>query len=117
STAMFNDPTYAPVPNPRHMDQNMVTPYYEQAHFGAQWEFAKGYVVEPEYIGTFGHKLTGYYALNTFNGRVACPTSAAPFTSGPCFNAGYVNGFSTQRINPAFGADNFRTNAFASNYH
>jgi Carboxypeptidase regulatory-like domain len=117
STAMFNDPTYAPVPNPRHMDQNMVTPYYEQAHFGAQWEFLKGYVVEPEYIGTFGHKLTGYYDLNTFNGRVACPPPSTPYTSGPCFNAGYVNGFSTQRINPALGADNFRTNAFASNYH
>ena len=38
---------FSAVPNPRHMDQNMVTPYYEQAHFGVQWEFAKGWVFEP----------------------------------------------------------------------
>jgi len=117
ATSMFNNALYAPKPNPRHMDQNMVTPYYEQAHLGAQWEFLKGYVFEPEYIGTFGHKLTGYYDLNTFNGRVACPPVTKAYASGPCFNAGYLNGFSTQRINPNFAADNFRTNAFASNYH
>ena len=33
------------------MDQNIVTPYYEQMHFGLQWEFAKGWVFEPEYVG------------------------------------------------------------------
>jgi len=86
------------LPNPRHMDQNMVTPYYEQAHFGFQWEFAKGYVFEPEYVGTFGHKLTGIRDINTYDGRRA---------SGQISN----------RINPNVGADNFRGNGFDSNYH
>ena len=53
------------------MDQNIVTPYYEQAHFGFQWEFSKGWMFEPEYVGTFGHKLTGIVDINTFDGRVA----------------------------------------------
>ena len=96
STPRFADPSLAPVPNPRHMDQNIVTPYYEQAHLGVQWEFAKGWVFEPEYVSTFGHKLTGILDINTFDGRVA--------------------GDST-RINPNIGADNYRNNAFSSNYH
>jgi hypothetical protein len=69
-------------------------------HFGAQWEFAKGYVFEPEYVGTFGRKLTGLSDINTFNGRVA---GAA---AGP-----------TARINPLIGADNYRSNSYGSNYH
>jgi hypothetical protein len=104
--ALFNDPAFTPLPNPRHMDQNIVAPYYEQTHFGLQWEFAKGYVFEPEYVGTFGHKLSGLSDINTFDGRVAfgtfnCPTGAEP----DC------------RINPNIGADNFRSNGYASNYH
>jgi hypothetical protein len=71
SLELFNSPTYAPKPNPRHMDQNIVSPYYEQFHLGLQWEFLKGWVVEPEYIATMGRKLLGYYDINTFNGRVA----------------------------------------------
>jgi hypothetical protein len=100
SRALFNSTQFAPKPNPRHMDQNIVTPYYEQMHFGAQWEFAKGYVFEPEYVGTFGRKLTGLSDINTFNGRVA---GAA---AGP-----------TARINPLIGADNYRSNSYGSNYH
>jgi hypothetical protein len=98
SRALFNDPAFAPKPNPRHMDQNVVTPYYEQVHFGVQWEFAKGWVFEPEYVGTWGRKLTGIVDINTFDGRV----------SG--------NG-SSSRVNSTIGADNFRTNAFRSNYN
>lgn len=96
--SVFADPAFAPKPNPRHMDQNIVTPYYEQVHFGAQWEFAKGWVFEPEYVGTWGKKLTGILDINTFNGR----------TSG--------NGNST-RPNSNIGADNFRNNGFYSNYN
>ena len=104
------------VPNPRHMDQNMVTPYYEQMHLGVQWEFAKGCVFEPEYVGTFGHKLTRIIDINTFDGRIACPPPAdptKPYTSGPCFDNNFLQGFSTHRPNPNIGADNFRTNAFS----
>jgi hypothetical protein len=86
------------VPNPRHMDQDLVMPYYEQIHYGFQSDLGKGFVFEPEYVGTFGHKLTGYYDINTFNGRVA-------------------KGQTTQRVNTSVGADNFRTNCCSSNYH
>jgi len=89
---------YSAKPNPRHMDQNMVSPYYEQFHLGVQWEFFKGYALEAEYISTLGHKLAGYYDINTFNGRLA-------------------SGYSTTRMNTNIGADNFRSNAFSSNYH
>jgi outer membrane receptor protein involved in Fe transport len=87
-----------PVPNPRHMDQNIVSPYYEQFHLGTEWEFAKGYVFQTEYIGTMGHKLTAYRDINTFNGRTA-------------------SGLSTTRINTNIGADNYRSNDYTSNYH
>ncbi|HEU5451504.1 MAG TPA: TonB-dependent receptor [Terriglobales bacterium] len=118
SRALFTDPKYAPKPNPRHMDQNLVSPYYEQAHVGLQWEFANGYVFEPEYVGNFGHKLIGYYDINTFNGRVACNPSNGPFDPGtPCGDAGYTDGFSTGRISQIIGADNYRTNCCSSNYH
>jgi outer membrane receptor protein involved in Fe transport len=89
---------YSAKPNPRHMDQNLVTAYYEQFHLGIEWEFIKGWALEVEYIGTLGHKLTGYYDINTFNGRVA-------------------SGLSNTRINNNIGADNYRNNNFSSNYH
>jgi len=118
SRAQFDNPLFSPVPNPRHMDQNIVTPYYEQYHFGVQWEFAKGWVFEPEYVGTMGHKLTGLVDLNTFNGRVACDPNNAPFGPGtPCANKGFANGVDTTRTNSGIGQDNFRNNGFDSNYH
>jgi len=95
--AFFN-PLYAPKPNPRHMDQDLVSPYYKQVHVGLQWEFARGYMFEPEYVATFGRKLTGYWDINNFNGRT-------------------VPGQGSRRINNNIGADNFRSNAFMSNYH
>jgi len=116
SRGLFNSPAYAPAPNPRHMDQNMVTPYYEQVHFGFQWEFMKGYIFEPEYVGTFGHKLIGLKDSNTFDGRKACP--ATSYAAGTlCYEAGYPDGLSTERINPNIAADNYRNNGFSSNYH
>ena len=89
---------YSAKPNPRHMDQNMVSPYYEQFHLGLQWEFVRGWALELEYVGTLGHKLTGYYDINTFNGRTA-------------------SGLGSTRINNNIGADNYRNNNFSSNYH
>lgn len=101
STSAFVDPNILPVlplSSPRHMDQNLVTPYYEQATLGLQWEIKPGWVMEANYIGTYGKKLIGIVSINTFDGR----------TVG--------NGFSSKRPNPNIGSDNFRTNAFASNY-
>ena len=98
STALYASGGLAPKPNPRHMDQNIVTAYYEQFHAGVQWEFLRGIALELEYVGTLGHKLTGYFDINTFNGRVA-------------------KGYNTTRINTNIGADNYRNNGFNSNYH
>jgi len=98
----FYNPLYAPKPNPRHMDQDLVSPYYEQLHVGLQWQFARGYMFEPEYVATVGRKLIGYYDINTFNGRTA---------------SGYPGVRSTRRINNNIGADNYRNNAFRSNYN
>ena len=98
STPAFASGGLAPKPSPRHMDQNMVSPYYEQFHLGVQWEFFKGYALEVEYISTLGHKLAGINEINTFNGRVA-------------------RGYNTTRINTNIGADNYRNNGFSSNYH
>lgn len=96
STTMFGAGTHA-VPNPRHMDQNLVSPFYEQFHLGFQWEFAKGYALETEYISTLGRKLIGFRDINTFNGRNA--------------------GGDTTLINTSIGADNYRSNDYNSNYH
>ncbi|MGD0793380.1 MAG: TonB-dependent receptor [Terriglobales bacterium] len=119
SLSLYNNPIYSPKPNPRHMDQNMATPYYEQAHLGFQWEFLKGYVFQPEYVGTFGHKLIGLSDINTFDGR----TSATPAVSGAaavCKSTAVPNGLAcskSQRINDKIGADNYRSNGYSSNYH
>jgi hypothetical protein len=91
------------------MDQNIVTPYYEQVHLGLQWEFMRGYVFEPNYVGTFGHKLVGLRDANTFNGRTAFGGENSTCTD-----------ITTEiwcRPNPNLAADNFRNNGFASNYH
>lgn len=82
--------------SPRHMDQNLVSPYYEQMHFGAQYTLGRDMVLETDYVGTLGRKLIGILNDNTFDGRRA--------------------GNST-RPNTTIGSDNFRTNAFHSNYH
>ncbi|MBZ5705474.1 MAG: TonB-dependent receptor, partial [Acidobacteriia bacterium] len=99
--AAFNDPTILPVlpkTSPRAIDQNLVTAYYEQANFGFQYEFMKDFVLETNYVGTWGRKLLGIINLNTFPGR-----------SGA--------GFSSARPNPLVNNINLRTNGFASNYN
>jgi len=84
-------------PSPRHMDQNLVSPYYEQTHFGVEYAIAKDMVLETDYVGTFGRKLIGILNDNTFDGR--------------------TSGGDGTRPNPNIGSDNFRTDAFGSNYH
>jgi outer membrane receptor protein involved in Fe transport len=84
--------------SPRHMDQNIVTPYTEQINFDIQQQLSPSWLLDVAYLGTFGHKLTGVVDLNTFDGRT-------------------VPGLSTRRINPNIGADNARGNFYDSNYH
>lgn len=97
---IFSDPAYNPKPSARHMDENLVSPYYQQYHFGVQFEPFGGYIVETNYVGTMGKKLTGIIDINTFPGRYANPDI-----------------YDTTRPNTTMGGDNYRTNAFSSNYH
>jgi Carboxypeptidase regulatory-like domain/TonB dependent receptor len=104
---------YGGLPNPRHIDQRLVTAYYEQANLGVEYQLAKGYVVEANYIGTFGRKLVGLEDANNYDGRTSC--SSAPL-SAACVAAGFTAPVSA-RPNLSFNADNFRTNGFSSNYN
>ena len=117
SNTFFSNPAYAPKPNPRHMDQNIKTAYSQQFHLGFQYEFAKGYVFEPEFVATRGGHLTGYYDINTFDGRTACTTASSVKAGTPCANAGITAPVSSARISNVIGADNFRTSGFWSNYY
>src|SRR5208282_1746653 len=121
NTAAFVSPTLfpngLPEATPRHMNQDLSTPYYEQYSFGLQYQLTKDMALETNYIGTLGRKLIGIYNLNTFDGRLSCPTSEAPFTSGPCLAAGFGAGFPTTRPNTTISDDNFRNTAFTSNYN
>jgi len=85
-------------PSIRAMDQNLVTPYYEQAHLGFQYQLGKDMVLESNYVGTFGHKLTAIVGRNIFNGRAA-------------------RGQDTTPLNPQYSNISFRTNCCNSNYH
>jgi hypothetical protein len=85
-------------PSIRAMDQNLVTPYYEQAHLGFQYQLGKNFVLESNYVGTFGHKLIGIIGRNNYDGLTA---------------AGYDESF----LNPNYSNISFRTNCCDSNYH
>jgi hypothetical protein len=100
--ALFVSPTIFPAglpkPVPRHMDQNLVMPYYMQESFGIQYALSKDVALEVNYVGTLGRKLLGIENRNTFDGRVA-------------------TGLSATRPNPFFGSDNARGNYYGSNYN
>ena len=110
-------------PVPRHIDQRLVTAYYEQANFGFEYQLAKGYVLETNYVGTFGRKLVGLLNINTYPGRNACPVGSGDNDDGTysaataCGAAGFTAGFSSGYVSTLFNSDNFRTNAFNSNYN
>jgi hypothetical protein len=97
----FLDPTLfpngLPKPVPRHIDQNLVTAYYEQWNFGFQYELAKDFAVETNYVGTGGRKLIGILNRNTFDGR--------------------TSGLGSTRPNILFNSDNARGNYYSSNYN
>ncbi len=108
SAAAYNDPAFQATPSPRHMDQNMVVAYTEQAHLGIQHQLGANMVIEVNYVGTFAHKLTGYNDLNSFPGR-SLPSSATDPDTGLRY--------SSTRPNPTIGSDNARGNYYNSNYH
>jgi hypothetical protein len=97
SRAQFNDPAFAALPAPRHMDENLKMPYVQQFFLGVQHEFLSDFLVEANYISTAGRGLTGVIDINTFPGR--------------------SRGGNSRRPNPSIAGDNFRTNAFSSIYH
>ncbi|HYU46461.1 MAG TPA: TonB-dependent receptor [Terriglobales bacterium] len=103
--AAFGDPSNQNTPNPRAIDQNLVTAYYEQANFGFQYEIAKNLVLDTNYVGTWGRKLVGISNLNTFAGRTASVLNPDGTVGDPT------------RPNPAVGNINLRTNGFNSNYN
>jgi hypothetical protein len=82
----------------RDVDQNLVTAYYEQANFGFQYELAKDFVLETNYVGTYGHKLLGIIGANTFDGR-------------------YAAGLDNTAVNPTYANISLRTNCCSSNYN
>ncbi|MGA3103628.1 MAG: TonB-dependent receptor [Terriglobales bacterium] len=84
-------------PSLRAMDQNLVTPYYEQAHLGFQYAIGKDMVLESNFVGTYGHKLTDIEGRNNFDGRTA-------------------SGFDSTALNPNYSSISFRTNCCSSNY-
>jgi hypothetical protein len=91
-------PNGLPKPVPRHMDQNLVTPYYMQESFGLQYALSKDFALEASYVGTLGRKLLGIENRNTFDGR----TSGAGAATRP---------------NLIFNNDNARGNYYGSNYN
>jgi len=85
-------------PSTRAMAQNLETAYYEQAHFGVQYELAKDFVFESNYVGTFGRKLLAILGAGTYDGRT-------------------VSGYSHSLVNPNYGRISYRDNCCTSNYH
>lgn len=112
---------FAPVPSGRHMDQNLRTPYTQQANLGVQYGLAKDFVLQVDGTYTGGRELIGVFDINTFAGRQACngsvPSQVVFCTAA--FNAGEIPKatFTTRRINTTLSSDNFRTNAFGSSYY
>jgi hypothetical protein len=103
-------------PVPRHIDQNLVTAYYEQAHLGFETALPKGFILETNYIGTWGRKLVGLSDANNFDGRTACYSGSSTAQRRLCTAAGYTT-FTTARPNAIFNGDNFRSNHYNSNYN
>ena len=103
-------------PVPRHMDQDLVTPYYIGYHLGIETALGHGYMLETDFVGTHGRKLIGLRDVNNFPGRTSCSGASYAVTT-PCGAAGYTHGFTTARPNAIFNSDNFRTNLALSNYN
>ncbi len=103
ATSAFVNPAFFPLglpkPVPRHMDQNLVSPYYMQQNFGVEYALGKDFALEANYVGTEGRKLIGILNRNTFDGRLSF---------GAALGA---------RPNQIFNSDNARGNYYGSNYN
>jgi Carboxypeptidase regulatory-like domain/TonB dependent receptor len=111
---------FAAKPGGRHMDQNLETPYTQQANVGVQYAMAKDFVLEVDGAYTGGRKLMGVYDANTFDGRIACTSATSPrAVCKAAFAAGEIPSvsFTSARLNSTLASDNLRTNAFASTYY
>ena len=53
-------PAGLPKPVPRHMDQDILSPYYLQESLGAQYEVSKDVVLEANYVGTQGRNYSAF---------------------------------------------------------
>jgi hypothetical protein len=111
---------FAALPSGRHMDQNLKTPYTQQANIGVQYALPKQLVLEVNGAYTGGRELTGVYDLNTYDGRTACTSATNPrAVCKAAFTAGEIPAvsFTSQRINSTLSSDNFRSNGFGSSYY
>jgi len=127
SNAQFLNPALfggqLPKPVPRHMDQNLVTPYYMQSSLGIEYQLTKDMAIEANYVSTLGRKLIGIENRNTFDGKNSCPArnplTQSPYgANDPCTLDGFPFGFSNSiRPNPLFNSDNARGNYYGSNYN
>jgi len=103
STSLFA--TFPARPSLRAVNPNLKTAYYEAANFGFEYQLGKDFVLESNYVGTFGHDLLGIIGANTYDGR----TIGGDDPSG--------TPYAHPLVNPNYSNISFRTNCCDSNYH
>lgn len=114
----------SPIVSPRHMNENLLTAYAENAYLSVEHEFANNYKFQAAYVGTFGHKLNITEAINRT--RAIPGVGFMPTTVTTCDPGGLgavplssvtTSASQKSRANPCIGGDNFRTSMANSNYH
>jgi Carboxypeptidase regulatory-like domain/TonB dependent receptor/TonB-dependent Receptor Plug Domain len=94
-------PTAATVPSPLsplspfvgvpiagiYVDENLRTPYVQQFNFGAQWEFARNYLLDIGYVGNKGTNLLQVISPNQPVYNSATNSFAAPLAPGAIVSA------------------------------
>jgi hypothetical protein len=113
---------FAPLPSGRHMDQNLRSPYTQQANLGFQYSVAKDFVLEVNGAYTGGRALIGVVDINTYDGRRACDGAEGTVQNAKCaaaFAAGQIPAatFTGRRLNPTLASDGYRGNAYGSSYY
>ena len=113
---------FAPLPSGRHMDQNLRSPYTQQANLGVQYQVARDFVLEVDGAYTGGRALIGVVDSNTYDGRRACDGAEGAAQGAKCaaaFAAGHIPAatFTGRRLNPTLASDGLRSNAYGSSYY
>jgi hypothetical protein len=113
---------FAPLPSGRHMDQNLRSPYTQQANLGFQYAVAKDFVLEVNGAYTGGRALIGVVDINTYDGRRACDGAEGATQGAKCaaaFAAGEIPAatFTGRRLNPTLASDGYRGNSYGSSYY